>query len=96
MLFGKPQSSMPVLLQLDTLAAAQAGRGGKYSGEVQINGTARDEKQFRQISCYVMQRDVLLESATVSGRPSVVPYQACIAWWSQHSISADPAASNLI
>lgn len=57
---------MRCMLQLDTLAAAQAGRGGKYSGEVHINGSARDEKQFRQMSCYVMQRDVLLESATVS------------------------------
>lgn len=39
--------------------------GGKIEGEVLVNGKHRVPSEFRQDSCYVLQSDVLLSSATV-------------------------------
>lgn len=39
--------------------------GGKIEGEVLVNGARRIASEFRQDSCYVLQSDVLLSSATV-------------------------------
>ncbi|KAL4435933.1 hypothetical protein ABPG77_000695 [Micractinium sp. CCAP 211/92] len=49
---------------LDVLACNLFG-GGTVSGEVLVNGAPRRPREFSQISCYVMQRDVLLASSTV-------------------------------
>lgn len=49
--------------QLDILAANASG--GRLAGEVLLNGSLRRMADYRKLSCYVMQRDVLLESATV-------------------------------
>lgn len=49
---------------LDVLACNLFG-GGTVSGQVLVNGEPRQRDQFSQISCYVMQRDVLLSSSTV-------------------------------
>jgi hypothetical protein len=38
---------------------------GRAEGELLLNGAPREQTAFRTMSCYVMQRDVLLESATV-------------------------------
>lgn len=50
--------------QLDILAANASG--GRLAGSVLLNGTPCRMAEFRRLSCYVMQRDVLLDSATVS------------------------------
>lgn len=50
-------------VQLDILAANASG--GRLAGSVLLNGTQRRPAEFRKRSCYVMQRDVLLDSATV-------------------------------
>jgi len=39
--------------------------GGKIEGQLLVNGKPRNSSQFRQDSCYVLQSDVLLSSATV-------------------------------
>lgn len=39
--------------------------GGKIEGELLVNGKRRVASEFRQDSCYVLQSDVLLSSATV-------------------------------
>ena len=49
--------------QLDILAANASG--GRLGGSVLLNGMSRRMSEYRRLSCYVMQRDVLLESATV-------------------------------
>ena len=49
--------------QLDILAANASG--GRLAGDVLLNGSPRRMTDYRKLSCYVMQRDVLLESATV-------------------------------
>ena len=51
-------------MQLDILAANASG--GRLAGSVLFNGAQRRLADYRKLSCYVMQRDVLLESATVS------------------------------
>ena len=50
-------------LQLDILAGSAAQ--GRLSGTVKLNGTPRNLVEYRRLSCYVQQRDVLLETATV-------------------------------
>ena len=49
--------------QLDVLACNISG--GRLAGSVTLNGAARRAADSRKLSCYVMQRDVLLDSATV-------------------------------
>jgi len=49
---------------LDVLAGNTPG-GVKVQGKVLVNGAPRRMSEFRQASCYVMQSDVLLSSATV-------------------------------
>lgn len=39
--------------------------GGKIEGDILVNGTPRNASNFRRRSCYVLQNDVLLSSATV-------------------------------
>ena len=56
------QRSCP--MQLDILAA-NASRG-RLAGRILLNGSPRRMAEYRKLSCYVMQRDVLLESATAS------------------------------
>ncbi len=50
---------------LDVLACNSI-EGGKVGGSVAVNGAKRNDKEFAKISCYVMQRDLLYPSATVS------------------------------
>ena len=54
----------PPFVQLDILAG-NLTYSGVMSGEVLLNGRLRNPDTFQKLSCYVMQRDVLLESATV-------------------------------
>lgn len=49
---------------LDVLAGNTPG-GVKVQGKILVNGAPRRMAEFRQASCYVMQSDVLLSSATV-------------------------------
>jgi len=49
---------------LDVLAGNSIN-GVKVMGSVEVNGAPRRLAEFRQKSCYVMQSDVLLSSATV-------------------------------
>ncbi len=82
---GARQPNMPdacccAAPQLDILAANASG--GRLAGDVLLNGSPRRMADYRKLSCYVMQRDVLLESATVrhhSRRISNPPAPACAA-----------------
>ena len=38
--------------------------GGTLQGTITLNGSPRRPAEYRKLCCYVMQRDVLLESAT--------------------------------
>ena len=49
--------------QLDVLSATASG--GNLQGTITLNGLPRRPAEYRKLCCYVMQRDVLLESATV-------------------------------
>ena len=49
--------------QLDVLSANASG--GHLQGTITLNGLPRRPAEYRKLCCYVMQRDVLLESATV-------------------------------
>ena len=49
--------------QLDVLSANASG--GSLHGTITLNGLPRRPAEYRKLCCYVMQRDVLLESATV-------------------------------
>lgn len=69
--------------QLDVVAGAP--QHGKAQGELLLNGVPRAQTPFKEMSCYVMQRDVLLESATVS---------AAAAMAAMH-LSVPPAGSTL-
>ncbi|KAI7840867.1 hypothetical protein COHA_005397 [Chlorella ohadii] len=51
-------------LLLDILANNLWG-SGTVEGQVLVNGAERNPREFSQVSCYVLQRDVLLSSATV-------------------------------
>ena len=42
--------------------------GGNLRGTITLNGLPRRPAEYRKLCCYVMQRDVLLESATVRRR----------------------------
>jgi hypothetical protein len=59
--------------QLDVVAGAPLH--GKAQGELQLNGVPRAQTHFKEMSCYVMQRDVLLESATVSAAAAMAALQ---------------------
>lgn len=48
---------------LDVLAGTNFG--GTVEGDVLVNGQPRRRSEFAKLSCYVMQRDVLLASSTV-------------------------------
>lgn len=48
---------------LDILACNQVQ--GRIEGKVLVNGTPRHASSFQRLSCYVLQQDVLLSSATV-------------------------------
>lgn len=51
---------------LDVLALRQArGGGGRMEGNVLVDGTERDPKLFKKLSCYLTQKDLLFPSATV-------------------------------
>ena len=50
-------------VQLDVLAGTNFG--GTVEGQVLVNGARRLRSDFARLSCYVMQRDVLLASSTV-------------------------------
>ena len=49
--------------QLDVLSANASG--GTLQGTITLNGLSRRPAEYRKLCSYVMQRDVLLESATV-------------------------------
>lgn len=52
------------LTQLDILAYNVYGRG-RISGTVLLGAKPRQRSSFMRLSCYVMQRDILMASATV-------------------------------
>jgi hypothetical protein len=52
---------------LDVLACHT--RGGVLTGDVLVNGQPRDTSAFARSSCYVMQQDILLHTATVGAPP---------------------------
>ena len=49
---------------LDILACNMQS-GGRVEGQILVNGQRRNAREFRRHSCYVLQTDVLLSSATV-------------------------------
>lgn len=50
-------------LQLDILAGTI--RRGNLTGRVLVNGRPMQPSHFRKLNCYILQRDVLLATATV-------------------------------
>ena len=50
-------------LQLDILAGNI--RRGNLTGKVLVNGRPMQPSHFRKLNCYILQRDVLLATATV-------------------------------
>ena len=54
-----------IITQFLDILACNPTPGGKIEGQVFVNGTLRRPTSFRKATCYVMQRDVLLSSATV-------------------------------
>lgn len=53
------------MLQLLDILACNYVSGGQIEGEILVNGKPRNDYLFRKQSCYVLQQDVLLSSATV-------------------------------
>ena len=52
-------------MQFLDILACNPTPGGKIDGQVLVNGVPRRAAPFRRATCYVMQRDVLMASATV-------------------------------
>ncbi|GIL85954.1 hypothetical protein Vretimale_9015 [Volvox reticuliferus] len=50
---------------LDILAGNSSSRGATCKGLILVDGSPRNVRAFRVISCYVQQKDVLMSSATV-------------------------------
>ncbi|GLI71094.1 hypothetical protein VaNZ11_016163 [Volvox africanus] len=50
---------------LDILACNSSSRGAVCQGLILVDGSARNVRAIRSISCYVQQKDVLMSSATV-------------------------------
>lgn len=56
-----PPTSHTPYLQLDILAGHRSG-SGEVGGTLLVNGRAMASEAFQRLSCYVLQRDVLLAS----------------------------------
>lgn len=52
-------------MQLLDILASNYVSGGQIEGDILVNGKERNDYMFRKQSCYVLQQDVLLSSATV-------------------------------
>lgn len=52
-------------MQLLDILASNYVSGGQIEGDILVNGKERNDYVFRKQSCYVLQQDVLLSSATV-------------------------------